>query len=478
MVLGTLQQVGNELVRLRLVTQSELESSLADLRAPTPDELLTHLQRQSLLTSLHVQKLENGETSGYYLGRFKVLYLINAGTFARVYRSIDPSTGEPAAVKVLRTRHEKKPTMVEQFERESNLIGGFDHPNIIRIIEAGVDPFSQQHFFSMDFVEGGNFREFMRIRKRLDPAEWHALAVQMIDGLRYALSHGVTHRDIKPSNVLFAADGRMRWIDFGLGGTVVRVDDIEQYRIEQRTIDYATLEKWTNAPRGDPRSDIFFLGAVFYHMLSGEPAMPDVKDKIVRASWSRFVNIGPLSQDDSVPARIGAIVDRMMASRPQDRYQDYDSLLRDVQAVGDGSEPEPVAETVADEVPRLMIIHRSKTVRRNLRAKFSKIGYRIAVLEDSERALTIFKLTPPNCVIVDLETTGPEGVEIFFEMQRIADSLGRRCSAVFLATDEQMAWTNDFDESSVVTLRKPVTLGPVYKAVRRFTRVSKDVSKS
>ncbi|MFO0947254.1 MAG: serine/threonine-protein kinase [Planctomycetota bacterium] len=365
MTLGSLQEVSRSLIALRLLTIDQLDDALADIGKGSSKELLTYLEGRGLLTSLQIGKLENGETTGYFLGRFKLLYRISAGTFARVYRGVDSVTGDVVAVKVLRARHATDPENVRQFHREGMLTESFNHPNITKMLEVGLDQDSNQHYIAMEFVEGGNFREFLKIRGKFEPAETIRLGREMVDGLRYAYSKGVTHRDIKPTNILLSAQGHVKWVDFGLGG----VGD-EKGAPQQRTVDYAGLEKATAAPKGDFRSDIFFLGAVLYQMLTGQPPMPETKDKNARMLRARFDQIRPLAGDPQFPSELAVVIDKMLAFRPTQRYQDYDTLLADFDALQAAERKHAKQRDAAAEPPknpRVVIIHRSPKVQEIIR---------------------------------------------------------------------------------------------------------------
>jgi serine/threonine protein kinase len=467
MALGSLQEVSRDLISLQLITIDQLDLALADLNRPTAAELLKFLEARGLLTSFQITKLENGEKTGYLLGRFKLQYRISAGTFARVFRGIDVVSGETVAIKVLRAKHATNPEFIRQFEREGRLTESFHHPNITRMLEVGTDRESNQHYIAMEFVEGGNFREFLKIRGKFNAEETIRLGREMVDGLRYALARGVTHRDIKPTNILLSAQGQVKWVDFGLGGGA----DDGGSGSAQRTVDYAGLEKATGAPKGDPRSDIFFLGAVLYQMLKGEPPMPETKDKNARMLRTRFDRIPTLADDPEIPSGLAAIVDRMLALNPAERYQTYDPILADLDALATGvtaTAGKATAPAPADEPPRVLVIHRSPKIQDIIRQRLSKKGYQVVLTTDISRALNLMKFKPAHCLIIDLETTGHEAIDAYRNLQKKNAKSNDLCPAIFLAEANQMDWTKEFSKDHVTTLQKPLTLGPVYAAVKAF----------
>ena len=165
------------------------------------------------------------------------------------------------------------------------------HPNIVRIIAVNRDPLSGQYFIVMEFVEGGNLRDILTIRKKLDAPEALRILENAAEGLAYAYSKGLTHRDIKLTNLLLSTQGEAKLVDFGLAeitgpSATTSEDDLNV----DRTVDYAGLEKATGVKTGDARSDIYFLGCTFYEMLAGKPLLSvtkDAKARMMRASLQR-----------------------------------------------------------------------------------------------------------------------------------------------------------------------------------------------
>ncbi|MBY0589232.1 serine/threonine protein kinase [bacterium] len=456
--MSTAREDAKKLIDLGLVGREEVTAALDFVGEGTGKDLIGLLERRQLLTPFQIQKLDAGETTGFFAGPYKLLYLIAAGTFARVFRSIDPTTNSVVAVKILKGKHAADPETVKLFHREGEITENLVHPNITRTLEVGTDGVTGQHYIAMEFVEGGNLREFIKIRKKITAEELIRLAKQMVDGLRYAHSKGITHRDIKPTNILISAAGDIKWVDFGLGGAA---DDPKKSTArEQRTIDYAGLEKQTGVPKGDFRSDIFFLGIVFYELLTGDHPLGD-RDRDSR-QVQRFDSITPLSRVDGVPYDLAVVIDRMTAYRPEARYQDYDSILNDLEKIKLITPISPQLLQAGQSLPRVVVIHHSPKVQEILKGKLTRRGFQSMVTADIGRAAALCKFKPADCIIIDLDTTGREGVEHYATMFRT----GAARSAVFLVTAGQEKWLAGLDTEYLLTLGKPLVLGPVYKAVR------------
>src|SRR5712692_9603220 len=205
-------------VKLGLVTPSRMEEVRQEVNGLGADAgpLLRQLERKGYLTPWQSNKLLKGEQDGYFLGGYRVLYKIASGSFGRVFRAEDPHTGQIVAIKVLRQRWSDDPHNIELFEREGKLGKSLRHPNIVSILDVSRDPASQQYYIVMEFVEGGNLRDFLAIRKKLEPAEALRLLEDAVSGLAYAYSRGLAHRDIKLTNILISAHGTAKLVDFGL----------------------------------------------------------------------------------------------------------------------------------------------------------------------------------------------------------------------------------------------------------------------
>lgn len=458
---------------------------------PTEERLLEALERQSVLTSYQTQKLTRGETDSLVLGRFKLLYQNAAGSFARVYRAADMSSGEMVGLKLLRTRHAKDASAVQQFRREAELGKSLDHPNIVPIYEVGET--TGQHFFTMEFVEGGNLLELMRIRKKMSPREAVKCLLDVTSGLDYAHKRGLMHRDLKLSNVLMSTTGIAKLVDFGLADAH-RARETTGSDGTQRTLDYATLEKHTNAPRDDPRSDLFFLGTIFYELLAGQPPLPRTKDRDIRGDFARYREIRPLHQvDPTLPRACCEIVDRLLDLNPNNRYQSTTELLSDLRLaerevnthpnladvpVPRPPTPEPTGTshdspkptdskslTQVTAQPVLLCVENRLKQQDMLRQYFTKHRFRVLVLGDLERALARLNQTEVAAVIVVAEGFGDEAVHLFPRFQQACDKTGRAAILVLAVRQKDLASRVRESHRSAV-IQQPATLRDIRKRLK------------
>src|SRR4051812_4755537 len=182
------------ILKFKLVTAEQLQDALEEAGGRNADleTLVRVLERKGYLTPYQTSKVKKGDTDGYFLGGYRLLYKVASGSFGRVFRADDPRSGRVVAVKVLRRRWSEDKARIEMFNREGRVGMDLKHPNIVEILSVGQDPPSKQYYIAMEFVEGGNLREILQIRKKLTVAESLRILEDAASGLAYAYARGVT----------------------------------------------------------------------------------------------------------------------------------------------------------------------------------------------------------------------------------------------------------------------------------------------
>ena len=167
----SLQHFQSFLIDRKLVEPPQLQDCVARIQAQgaSIDALIGELEQRHYLTPYQASKLKKRETDGLRLGPYKLLYRNAAGSFARVFRGCTVDDGRMVGIKVLRQRWAEDPRTVNLFRREGELGKRLKHKNIVPIYEVGSD--GNQHYLSMEFVEGGNFRELLKSRHKFSMAE-------------------------------------------------------------------------------------------------------------------------------------------------------------------------------------------------------------------------------------------------------------------------------------------------------------------
>ena len=421
-------------IDLELATPEQIDRIWGELRTNDVklDELKNLLLRKSVLTNFQLDRMCTGERLGFYYGPYRVLYMIGAGTFARVFRCVHRDTGRVVAVKVLRRRHRDQVASVEQFLREGRMGLQLRHPNIVTIHEIEND--ARSPYLVMEFIEGETLREILKIRRSFGAVDALNIMQDICSGLDFAASKGITHRDMKLTNVLVHSSGRCKLVDFGLAAMAdVSTPEAIADCPSARAIDYAALERGTGVRKGDPRSDLFFVGVIFYNVVCGKPALIETRDRLQRLSVSRFTEIPPLIEMiQGLPDQIYSICNKALEFDPEKRYQTPGAILADLQATsrylenpdGESREKKGVQHAITaineDEAKegngKTLIVVESKPELQNiLREKLKKRGYRVLIFGDPERALSKFTPdeTPADCVVLCAPDLGNLALEAF-----------------------------------------------------------------
>ena len=433
-------------------------------RNVSADDFRNALLRKELLTNFQIEKLLRGDRGGYFYGDFKVLYLVGTGTFARVFRAVNVNTNRIVALKVLRRRWSDDPEKTEQFLREGQMGTSLRHPAIVPIYEVHSE--KRSYFLVMEFGEGQNLRHFVRVRKKVEPMEALKLMLDVCGGLAYGFDLGVTHRDLKLSNILVSSRGRAKLVDFGLAaiGAGNMSDEKLSEVANPRTIDYAALERATGVRKDDKRSDIYFAGCIFYHMLSGVAPLRETKDRLQRLSITRFEEITPITQlAPELPVPLAIVVNKSMELNPSRRYQSPAEMVDDLQlakrrieqaaesgedlsvgTVGDVTEhtlrPNADGESSAEGHGKTILVVESDVGMQDvLRKQLKKQGYRVLVIGDPQRAVARFQdQNVADCVLFCANHLGDSAVRTFNEFGSLDRT--RRIAAILLLGEKQHAW--------------------------------------
>ena len=261
--------------------------------------------------------------------QFTVGPLLGQGGFAVVFRARDHVLNRDVAVKVLDTAGAPAPTLSERFVREAQTIARLEHSNIVPIYEVGQQ--AELLYLAMRCVDGPSLRQLLGSRPlhRLSAGDAARVARAVADALSYAHAEGVVHRDIKPDNILLDKRGNVLVTDFGIA-KAAQAATAAQLTTEGMIIgtpQYMSPEQ-AAGDVVDGRSDIYSLGIVLYQMLSGGPPFDgDSSAKIIAQQLTAVPrDIRELRSD--VTAELGAVLARMLAKDPGERYQSAGDVSR------------------------------------------------------------------------------------------------------------------------------------------------------
>jgi eukaryotic-like serine/threonine-protein kinase len=327
--------VANSLIELLersgLVPAEEIAAATERLKLreqPTPKDAARLLVREGLITRFQAERLLEGRYRGFFIEHFKVLEILGAGGMACLYLAEDMRSGEQFALKVLSDKHKSDAGMLARLKLETRAGKKLHHSSIIRTygIHRADDVFGDAHYLVMEYVEGVNLEELINLQ---GPIAWQQaadFARQAAAGLQHAHQAGLVHRDVKPGNLLVDARGCVKILDFGLALIDSAEDD--EFSLTMifghsclGTADYIAPEQTIDSFAIDARADVYSLGCTLYVALTGKLPFP-VASTNQKLDGHRNHQAPPLRGIvPDVPVELAAIVEKMMAKRPDDRYQ-------------------------------------------------------------------------------------------------------------------------------------------------------------
>jgi serine/threonine protein kinase len=310
-----------------VLEDKRLETHLDKLRAAgqiltDPAKLAAALVRDGLLTNFQAEQLLQGKWRRFTIGKYKVLERLGSGGMGSVFLCEHKFMRRRVAVKVLPTAKAADPSSLERFYREARAVAAVDHPNIVHAYD--IDQDENLHFLVMEYVDGPSLQDIVRRTGPVSVERACHYISQSAMGLDHASKAGLVHRDIKPGNILVDRTGVVKILDMGLARFFNDEEDMLTRKYDENvlgTADYLAPEQADDSHEVDTRADIYSLGGTFYFLLTGKTPFGEgtVPQKLM---WHRTRQPKPLSASrDDVPAGVQAVLDKMMAKEPGQRYQ-------------------------------------------------------------------------------------------------------------------------------------------------------------
>ena len=236
-----------------------------------------------------------GENAGgpvTMIGPYRVLRRLGAGGMGVVHLAVrdDGAFRKHVAVKVL-GESQTAADLVQRFHQERQVLANLDHPNIARVLDGGQTA-EGLPYYVMEFIEGLSLDAFCDTR-RLDLPDRIRVFQQVVLAVDYLHRNHVVHRDLKPSNILVTAEGTVKLLDFGIAKVQLPLLQPSDMTVPDRrllTPDYASPEQISGSPI-TPASDIYSLGVVLYHLLTGRLPYPDPLSKLTDEAPTPSANI-------------------------------------------------------------------------------------------------------------------------------------------------------------------------------------------
>jgi hypothetical protein len=247
---------------------------------------------------------------------------------SRVFRATDPGTGQPVALKVLNPHLKMDPVSFERFKREIQITRAVNHPRVISIYEISLE--TDPAFLVMEFVDGPNLKELVRLKHPLPIVQVVAYLTQILETLAACHARHIIHRDLKPQNIMVTSGGELKILDFGIA-RMTALSDLTQTGTSLGSPEYMAPETFdTNV--FDPRADLYAAGVIAFELVSGR--LPFLGDSLAVLFQQHAHQAVPALQKlrGDVPPWLAGIIEKLLSKRAHERYQSAEDALSDLKA--------------------------------------------------------------------------------------------------------------------------------------------------
>lgn len=264
------------------------------------------------------------------LADYRILRLLGEGGMGAVFLAFHEAEHRQVALKVLSSDMARQQSSLDRFLREAKSGASLSHPNIVGNLASGQDRATGLHYIVLEYVAGDTAQSILERQGRLKVGDAFHIILDIARGLEFAHSRKIIHRDIKPANILVSDSGLSKLSDLGLAKRLDEVSTLTQTKQGFGTPYYMPYEQALNAKSADVRSDIYALGATLYHLVTGE--VPFAGENAMEVVEKKEIGFFPPAAAivSTIPDSVDRILIRMMARKPEDRYQSATEAIADL----------------------------------------------------------------------------------------------------------------------------------------------------
>ena len=350
-----------EALRRLPLLQPRQQEELPRLQDQFPEAraLAGELIRRDWLTPYQANQLFRGHGRDLVLGSYVLLGRLGEGSMGQVFKARHLRMDRVVAIKVIHRDRLGEAKAVRRFQREVRAAARLDHPNVVHAYDAGQA--GSLHYFVMEYIEGTDLHRLVGRQGPLPVAQACEYVRQAALGLQHVHEKGLIHRDVKPHNLMRTPAGRIKVLDVGLVRQTEPATDssvaMTRKGVVLGTVNFLAPEQAASPGAADARADLYSLGCTFYYLLSGRVPFPEgsLVEKLLKHQREEPVPLGQARP--GLPLGVAAVVRRLMAKSPEDRYRTAADLAATLDALppvppgaGDGFPPSALpaeGETVA-----------------------------------------------------------------------------------------------------------------------------------
>jgi serine/threonine-protein kinase len=350
-----------------------------------PRDVVQELVRRGWLTFFQGTQILRGKGKELVLGQYQLLDKIGEGGMGKIYKARQRNLDRIVALKVIRPECLAKPKVLSRFQREIRASGHLSHPNIVRAFDA--DQVNGTYFIAMEYIDGVDLARMVRENGPLPVTQACDFIRQAALGLQHAHERGMVHRDIKPANLLVGRSQETAASGQEQGARAVKILDLGLARWDDRTTgrasthltqmgsvmgtpDFIAPEQARNSHTCDIRADLYSLGCTLYFLIAGRTPFvgASITEKLIQHQVDEAEPIGPVRQamlvnfharkgtariprkHVEVPEFVSAVIKKLMAKKPEDRYQTPGELAQALQETLDRLTSQvDIAQAIATE---------------------------------------------------------------------------------------------------------------------------------
>ncbi len=416
-----------ELPTFNLGSPSDSEDIFDDLSPQTPDEGPISLK------GIKVRKY-----TSLTWGDFQIIKKLGSGNMGAVYLAQQKSANRNVALKVLYKHLACQPKFAERFSREAEAMLDLDHPNIVRCYGVGEENGSP--YFAMEFINGFDSATVLNeMGGKFPLGDALYIVLKCAEAMKHAKMHRLVHRDIKPENIMISDLGKIKITDLGLAKPIDQDLSLTDTGVSLGTPHYMAPEQAHNAKAADQRCDIYSLGGTLYRYITGHLPFQG-KNMVELMQQKERGSFPPARQyNKQLHPKVDFLLDKMLAKKPNLRYQEWDDLIKDIHEFGLANDhlsfnvlrvckvllpadrdPEPESRV------EILLIHddHNDILLAQEALDQSTIYSNLSVVESGEEALAFLrregkyaKVSKPELIILGLDVSKPETQAILAEFK-------------------------------------------------------------
>ena len=267
---------------------------------------------------------------GKQLDNYRAITLIGSGTMGGVLQGWDVALEREVALKIISFELSSKQEFCDLFIKEARVVSRLNHPNIAQIYSIGTS--NQILYYAMEFVDGETLKDVLNREGNLSSAKGLEYLLTSCETMDFLYHSGVVHRDIKPANIMLSTLGTLKLVDFG----VAKVRDARSSSPLKKMVMGTPLYMSPEQIAGltlDHRSDMYSLGATFYHAMCGTPPFASEDFKEILELHMKSPPLPLRERNPKAAAPLCRIIEKMLAKDPNDRYKDFQTIVKELKTL-------------------------------------------------------------------------------------------------------------------------------------------------